>query len=385
MHLVNVSKDLIRTPLTWLTYAQLSLYGYFVGAFGPAQPLLRSEQHTSYTIASLHGTALALGAALAGVTLTRVVHRIGYTRTLNNALHLLCVGVLICIVAKPVVFTLPAAFICGFAGSFTVMVTTSLLRDAHGSAGGEKALAEANVLASFTGALGTTLVGVFAATQLGWRAGLLLIIVMTYLLHFFGPKRPELSHEPHPEGHQSGNLPIRFWIGLIGVIAAIGSEFATSFWAAALIRENSGTSASLATLTVMVLLLTMGVGRYIGSVVMHRISLDFTVLITLLIALIGFFIFWSGHTTWQNFIGLGLIGLGLSVQYPLGVARLFRFIPGLEDHGMGKVSIGAGIAIGGAPLILGALGDRYGVSTGYLFLPILLAIALISLSLSRSR
>ena len=49
MHLVNVSKDLIRTPLTWLTYAQLSLYGYFVGAFGPAQDRKSTRLNSSHT------------------------------------------------------------------------------------------------------------------------------------------------------------------------------------------------------------------------------------------------------------------------------------------------------------------------------------------------
>jgi fucose permease len=42
---------------------------------------------------------------------------------------------------------------------------------------------------------------------------------------------------------------------------------------------------------------------------------------------------------------------------------------------IGKSSLGAGIAIGGAPFLLGVLGDSFGISRAYLMVPVLILIA----------
>jgi hypothetical protein len=57
---------LVRDRTTWLIYAQLGIYGYFLYGFGPVVPLLRDEEHTSRAVASLHSAALAVGAVVGG-------------------------------------------------------------------------------------------------------------------------------------------------------------------------------------------------------------------------------------------------------------------------------------------------------------------------------
>ena len=57
---------LTRDRTTWLIYAQLGLWGFFLYGFGPVVPLLRDEQGTSAAVASLHSTAIAVGALLGG-------------------------------------------------------------------------------------------------------------------------------------------------------------------------------------------------------------------------------------------------------------------------------------------------------------------------------
>ena len=51
--------EFLRTRLTWLTYAQLAVFGYFLYGFGPSVPLQRDDLHVSSAIGGLHGTALA--------------------------------------------------------------------------------------------------------------------------------------------------------------------------------------------------------------------------------------------------------------------------------------------------------------------------------------
>ena len=75
--------SLVRDRLTWLTYGQLAVYGYFIYGFGPVVPLLRDEQQTSRAVASLHGTALAVGAVLGAVErIIRECARLGITSSI---------------------------------------------------------------------------------------------------------------------------------------------------------------------------------------------------------------------------------------------------------------------------------------------------------------
>jgi uncharacterized protein YgfB (UPF0149 family) len=45
-----------RDSLFWTVAGQATILNFFLGGFGPAQPLLREEQGTSLTVAGLHGT-----------------------------------------------------------------------------------------------------------------------------------------------------------------------------------------------------------------------------------------------------------------------------------------------------------------------------------------
>jgi MFS family permease len=42
---------------------------------------------------------------------------------------------------------------------------------------------------------------------------------------------------------------------------------------------------------------------------------------------------------------------------------------------IGKSALAAGLAIGGAPFLLGVLGDSFGISRAYMMVPVLIAIA----------
>jgi len=76
-----------RDPVTWLVYAQLGAWAYFLYGFSPVVPLLRDEQHVTRGEASLHSLALATGALVAGAVSPYLVRRLGR----GNAMWL-CLG-----------------------------------------------------------------------------------------------------------------------------------------------------------------------------------------------------------------------------------------------------------------------------------------------------
>lgn len=367
-----------RDRLTLAMYGHLAVYGFFLFSFGPAQPLLRDEQGTSRTVAGLHGTALALGAIIAGVLNTRIGHRYGPERASWIGMTIAAVGIIDLIAFRPLTFTLLGALITGIGGSIAINSSTTVFHEHLSTKQAEKALAEGNAVAALFGACGTTLVGLLVASRFGWRGGLIMALIGIGLVRFFIYRKPSEIHVPNPSGHSSGALPKQFWIGWISIVTAVGIEFGSSFWAAALIRARTGASASNSTITVMVLALCMGIGRYLGSRGLHKASLDRLLVLFLIVTGLGFAVFWTANSTLIAFIGLGLVGLGVSMQYPLAISRLIRLSDHRPDLALGRASLGAGAAIGLSPLVLGFLGDHIGIQKAYLLIPALVVIGIIS-------
>lgn len=367
-----------RDRLTLTMYGHLAIFGYFLFSFGPAQPLLRDEQGTSRTVAALHGTALALGAIIAGLWNTRLTHRYGAERCTWIGMSIAAIGILDLIIFRSLPFTLLGALVSGTGGSISVNGTTSVFHDHLPQKQAEKALVEGNSAAGFFGACGTTLIGLLVGTRFGWRGGLIVALVGMAAVRLFIYRKSTQIHIPNPSGHSSGSLPRRFWIGWICIVTAVGIEFASSFWAAALIRVRTGASASNSTITVMVLALCMGIGRYLGSRGLHKASLDRLLILFLILTGLGFSVFWTANSTAVSFIGLGLIGLGVSMQYPLAISRLIRLSDHRPDLALGRASLGAGVAIGSAPLMLGFLGDHIGIQKAYLLVPAMVIFGIIA-------
>ncbi len=83
-------------------------------------------------------------------------------------------------------------------------------------------------------------------------------------------------------------------------------------------------------------------------------------------------------------VGLFIAGLGISLQFPLGVALAIAASEGLPDRATARSGIAAGLAIGGGPFVLGALADLVGVHSAFLLVPVLLALAALFVRLART-
>jgi predicted MFS family arabinose efflux permease len=80
-----------------------------------------------------------------------------------------------------------------------------------------------------------------------------------------------------------------------------------------------------------------------------------------------------------------MVGLGIAVQFPLFTLRMVAFSEGRPDLAIGKSSIAAGIAIASSPLLLGILGDNFGISRAYIMVPVLITLCLAMVLLSSSK
>jgi MFS family permease len=365
-----------RDKYFWTIALQTVVVNIFLGSFGPAQPLLRADQGTSLTIAGLHGTALGLASIIAGFANPHLVHRFGRGQTGWIGLGVFSVGLTIFVSASAVPVTIGAALITGFGTSTIINNFVTSLNNHYDKSMAPVAIMQANAIGSGGYVIGTLIVGSIAnAYRDMWRFGMLMALPLAAYLYFvMRDKSPEV-HVPSEHGPQSGKLTSKFWIAWLGFVAMISSEFATSFWAAALVIDRTNSTPAISTLVIAALGTGMGLGRWFWGRILKRWHPDQQLIIIIAVQFIGFGVLWFSHNVYLSFASLLVAGLGISSQFALGSLRMIGLSNHRPDLAIGKASLGAGIAIGGAPFLLGVLGDAFGISRAYIMVPVLILIA----------
>lgn len=239
------------------------------------------------------------------------------------------------------------------------------------------ALPQSNGINSVGYVFGTLIVGTLAGTAISWRFGLLLTIPATIILYFFSRDKNHDAHDRDVSVRQSGKLSRTYWIACFGFFICICTEFATAFWAAALLRDRVGGTASAATLAIVALGSGMAIGRWYGAIVLKKLLLDQQLISIIILQFIGFTIFWFSHNFLISLVSLFINGLGISMQFALSSLRLISFSEKRPDLAIGISSLAAGSGIALAPFVLGVLGDHLGISRAYLMVPVLIVIALV--------
>ena len=246
---------------------------------------------------------------------------------------------------------------------------------------GDKAaltISQANAVASVGFIAGTLLIGTIATNYPDkWRLGLFLVIPISLFIYLFLRDKKYVDHVFDDGARQTGKMSWKFWISWVGFIACIGSEFATSFWAASLFKDRVGGSAGVATTVMLAYGIGMGIGRWYMGQILFKLHLDQQLLTVIGIQFIGFGIFWFSHNFLLSLVALFLIGVGLSTQFALVSLRLIDLSDGRPDQAIGLSSLAAGIAIALAPFALGLLDDQFGISRAYIMVPVLIAIAFV--------
>lgn len=367
---------LTRDRVTWLVYSYMSVYGYFLYGFGPTVPLIGSDLDVSRAVAGLHGTALAVGAVLAGLAGPTIVRRVGRGTALRGGLLGLAVGLVGYLVGDSAFVTLAGTLVAGTGGSLVVNSHSAVLSHQHPTAG-PAAITEANALAAGFGLIAPAVIGLTAAVGLGWRAGLLVAGVAALAVAGGTARIVVPAGPPVLRGGRRGGtpLPAPFRPALSVLVLCIAAEFSLTFWSSELIRDRTGAGSAVATAAISALVLGMTCGRAAGGRLAVARGVDPLLAASLIVTMLGFTVLWLSTTLWLSVAGLLVVGLGLSVQFPLAISRLLAAAGGHPDRATAKASIGAGIAIGTAPFLLGLLADRFGVHQAFLLVPLLLAAA----------
>ncbi len=371
-----------RDRTTWLCYLLLAVYAWFLYGFGPVVPLLGDEQGVSRSVAALHGTALAAGTVIAGLTGPRVVKRFGRGVSLWGGAWGMCLGVAVLVTAPATPGTLTGVLIVGLGGSIMLNSLNALL-STHHPGHAATAISEANALAAAVGTVAPLAVGAAEGLGVGWRVAIAAVAPMVAGLWVV------LRRTPLPDatalGEVKGRLPKPYWWAWTVLVLLIAVEFSYTIWSSALIRDQTGASDAASVAAVSALVLGMAIGRYAGARLAYRSTVDTLVLGAIAVTTIGFACLWLAGTLLVAAIGLFISGLGIALHFPLGLVRAIESSAGQPDLASGRAALAAGLASGGGPFVLGALADVVGVSAAFLIVPVLLAAAAMIVLLGQRR
>jgi len=409
--------ELRRTPITWAIYGMNAAWASFIYLSGPIAPILAEELGVPVGAAGLVGTALAAGMATASVTGPAAVARFGRDLTARLGLawlSLFLVGIILVptILSGGLAFGLILVFIwLGATGGGTVLnASTARLADRHKEHSAQ-VITEANAAAAWVGLFSPLLLGAALGAGLGWWLGILVCLsaALAALAGLILADRIEDSaasagssrradprsmvaadevYEAPVSGAQAraagrGSLPRLFWLAMIALFAAVGTEFAITFWGSTLIRDQTGAAAGTATAALSAVVAGIAIGRTVGSWVTARLGPHTVLLAGFGLAVVGFGILWSATVLALSVVGLLVAGFGLATLFPLILDRGIQLSDGQPDLAMSRSSLVLGLAVGGLPFLLGALGSVVSVRTALLLVPVLVVGGLVGVVLSK--
>ncbi|HLO30397.1 MAG TPA: MFS transporter [Anaerolineales bacterium] len=369
-----------RDQFTWLAYLMLAFYAYFLNVLGPITPFLKEELRLSYTVSSFHFTAFAVGILLIGLGGHWLIQRLGRWRSLWIGAFGMSLSALVLLAGRSPVITIGACFLMGWIGSLILAIVPAALSEQHGELRAI-ALSEANMLSSLVASAAPLLVGWFARFVGNWRLALGSVAFTPLLLFLILRKGSSSADTASVKGvgQSGGRLPTLFWIYWVAIVLAVSVEFCMIFWSADYLEKVLGMLKANAAQAVSVFLAAMILGRMTGSRLVQRFSTRRVVTASILMASVGFLIFWRTQNVFMGLSGLFITGLGVANLYPLILSLTIGAANGDTVQASARATLASGTAILLLPLLLGRLADAVGIRLAYgLVLLLLISVFLIS-------
>lgn len=380
------TRPVLDTP-TRLAYVELGLVGFFIVGFGPTQALLRDEQGTSLAASGLHASAYAVAGILAAAVVPKLVRTLGRSRVITLAVVTLLAGGLAYTLPLGPWITIPGVLAFAFAIGNLLICVSSFLLD-HQGAAGPSSITQANALAAFTGVVAPIVIGLGTLTVLTWRVGIWLVLAALVVLEAVRVRYAVVFDATASHVHENKRLrelPRAVWWSVVLVALFSAVEITTLLWSADLLRDRGTASPGQAAALVSSVTIGLLLGRVIGSRLSQRYAIDSLLRLGILVAMIGFGVAWIQSDVITISLGLFIAGVGLSLNWPLGIARATLASGNRSTQATSLVSLFGSIAIAIVPFTLGATADAVGVHIAFLIVPGTLLLAALVLAIQPQR
>ncbi len=368
-----------RDRRTWALYLLTGYFAYLQTVLGPIIPFVRADQDIGYGIASLHFGAFAAGGIATGLLGPRLVRRFGVRASIWAGGVGMAAGTLVLVAGTTTLLTIVGTLVMGLLGALLLISAQKALADHH-PGNGAVVLLESNVAASTCAIVGAASVGLFERLEIGWRgAPALAIVGFAALAAWFKGTSFETYSRAAERSDGSGRLPAGFWVLMSLLFLGAGTEWCFAYWGADFL-VGSGVQPGVAATSLSSFFAAMVVGRLIGSRLARRID-DFSLLTAaLLVALGGFFVFWSVDGIVVRLVGLFVSGVGISNIYPVVIAAGAKAAHPHTGLATGRLAVAGSSAVLIAPVVLGGLADMVGLAQAF---AIVIPMLVISVALAR--
>ncbi|MGW0658207.1 MFS transporter [Streptodolium elevatio] len=193
------------------------------------------------------------------------------------------------------------------------------------------------------------------------------------------PRIPAQRTRPSP---RDDRLPARYWWAWLLIVCLVSVEFSLSLWASDLLEDRAGLSEGAAATAMTAVVAGLCLGRIVGGRLVLRFPVGRLYAVALAVNAAGFAALWLSTTAWLSFTGLFVAGLGMSVQFPLAMARSMEAAEGRTDLAASRSALATALAAGGAPFLLGLLADTLDTWKAFAMIPVFLLLAVPALVLS---
>ena len=371
----------VRDRTTLVLYAAL-------GAFATAQvvpslvaPSLRAELGYSYLLTSTHLSAFAAGSVVAGLVGVPLTRRLGRTRVLSLGLVGAAAGTLGLTAGRSAWATLLACLLTGALGTLVMVAVQAGLADHHGERR-VVAFAESNVVASTGATLAPLVVGLLTVATGSWRWGVAAIAALALVVAALARTTHVTTLAEHPQDAPRAALSGRARAAVGLVFCSVLLEFSVSFWGATYLTDVVGMAATTAVTAMVCFFGAMLVGRAAGAVLSRRVAADLLVRVALTVAGCGLLLGALTTATPWVLVALVLLGLGVSVLFPLGLSLAIAAAPRASALVSGRCVTSGALAALLGPLLIGQAADEVGLRPALLVLPLAVAGAVVLLRLT---
>lgn len=268
-------------------------------------------------------------------------------------------------------FQLMAALACVGSSMSILELGLNLLADEHEKRTTDKIMSKAHGFWSF-GLLTGTLIGSLVA---GVRfeplyAGLLIALIVQATVVWVTADLPDDRGEsPETTQLHAFQLPHPLLIGIcVFTFGTTMIEGAIADWAAVFLRDAFAANPGVAGLGIAVFSLCLATTRLFGDRLRQSVLPGRLGQFLALIGLAGLGGIWIAPNTMTALVGLGVLGIGAALAFPLGVTAAAA-APG--SSAASNVAVLSFIALLGflvGPLSIGVLADAHGIRTGLMIL-----------------
>ncbi len=160
------------------------------------------------------------------------------------------------------------------------------------------------------------------------------------------------------------DIPNRLWLIAVCTLAVSMTEGAMSDWAAVYLAERLPEGAERAGIAVSIFAGCLAAGRFAGDAGKVWLGVVLLARLAIVLAIIGLALLIVPLPLWTSYLGFALVGLGVSVGFPLGVSAAAGIDDSYEGPNIAIVSTVTMLGFLVGPPMIGSLAELFSLRMG---------------------